>query len=910
MKETGKQNFAFVSYKREDEKWAKWLQQKLENYKLPAVIRKENADMPKYIRPVFRDKTDLGGGVLPERLRDELLCSKFLIVICSPHATKSDWVNREIQTFIDEGRTEQIVPFIVDGTPHAENLLEECFPKALLDLPPEKELLGINVQELGKNVAIVRLVATLQGLRFDTLWQRHRRRLVQQRIVCGVATLFLLLVSLFVWDYNRATYAYFADYVDCYGVPNGVVLLTDEQAERRHRYFLFEYRRVPFGEPRAYSWRVHQVSYVNSALCPQDIDVIEWMDRYPIMQLEYNEETGAVSRINFCNVKGKVLLRHVLSERNGVPATVADFIASREQQGTGFIGASLSNLSMGGMDSEQNKSNIVRFVYERDENGYIVRQTYHSNNDYQLSRSAVSDADGIFGKQYTLDSLGRRIRVDYLGIKGEKVCTQKGIAGFSNEYEPHGNISKTVFFNLQDSLVLNDLRYAMNVCNVDAQGNIIAGLYYGTSGKLCLNNAGYAKWAAKYDERGNEIEACHFDTKGEPCLREGGYSKSTAKYDGRSNRIEVCFFDTEGKPCLCNVGYAKWTAKYDGRSNRIEVCFFDTEGKPCLCNAGCSKWTTKYDERGNEIEVCYFDTEEKACLCNDGYSKWTAKYDERGNEVEKCFFDAEEKPCMSSMGFAKYTRKLDERGNVIEFCNFDTEGKPCLDIYGVAKWTYKYGDRGNLIEECYFDAKGEPCLCNDGYSKWTAEYDERGNEIERCFFDTEGEPCLRDGGYFKYACRCDEKGNMIEFCYFDTKEKPCLSDYGYTGWKIKYDERGNQIERYFFDTEGKPCLNDNGFAKWTSQYDERRNETETCFFDSEGKPCLNNDGIAIKTTTYDVRNRITEICFYDTDRNPVNAKGYFKETRVYDERGNLKETIYIDKDGKQLSEKEMGNKLS
>ena len=40
MKETGKQNFAFVSYKREDEKWAKWLQQKLENYKLPAVIRK------------------------------------------------------------------------------------------------------------------------------------------------------------------------------------------------------------------------------------------------------------------------------------------------------------------------------------------------------------------------------------------------------------------------------------------------------------------------------------------------------------------------------------------------------------------------------------------------------------------------------------------------------------------------------------------------------------------------------------------------------------------------------------------------------------------------------------------------------------------------------------------------------
>ena len=27
--------YAFISYKREDEKWAKWLQNKLEGYRLP-----------------------------------------------------------------------------------------------------------------------------------------------------------------------------------------------------------------------------------------------------------------------------------------------------------------------------------------------------------------------------------------------------------------------------------------------------------------------------------------------------------------------------------------------------------------------------------------------------------------------------------------------------------------------------------------------------------------------------------------------------------------------------------------------------------------------------------------------------------------------------------------------------------
>ena len=32
-------NIAFISYKREDEEWAKWLQKKLEHYKLPTEIR-------------------------------------------------------------------------------------------------------------------------------------------------------------------------------------------------------------------------------------------------------------------------------------------------------------------------------------------------------------------------------------------------------------------------------------------------------------------------------------------------------------------------------------------------------------------------------------------------------------------------------------------------------------------------------------------------------------------------------------------------------------------------------------------------------------------------------------------------------------------------------------------------------
>ena len=377
-------NYAFISYKREDEQWAKWLQKKLEGYKLPAIVRGPHSGLPKYLRPIFRDGTDLSGGILADQLHQELLRSRFLIVICSPNATRSEWVNKEAQTFIDEGRLEQIIPFIVGGTPHSSDPAEECFPKALREIPAEKELLGINVNEVGRSMAFIRLVATMLGVRFDTLWQRHRRDLIRRRIALGCVAALLCLVGLFVWDYNRATYEYYADWVDCYGVPEGVVPLTDEQVSHRTSSYQFEYRRIPFGQPKAYSWRLARVSYVNSALRPKDITNTELKDRFPIQELEYNRQTGIVARVNFCDRMGKVLLRHVLSERDGVTAAVADFVDAQEQRGTGFLGANLSSMSLGQMDQGQQKSNIVRFVYERDARGHIVRQTYHANNDYQI----------------------------------------------------------------------------------------------------------------------------------------------------------------------------------------------------------------------------------------------------------------------------------------------------------------------------------------------------------------------------------------------------------------------------------------------------------------------------------------------------------------------------------------------
>lgn len=205
-----KQNFAFISYNHRDVKWAKWLRRKLEWYRLPSEIHNEFEDS-RYIRPVFRDRDELNSGVLGEELHQRLENSKYLIVVCSPNSAQSEWVNDEVKTFIDMGRLEYIIPFIVEGSLQSyvdandckHPLMGECFPKALRiwnTINPKESLLGIAVTDDGesnKQKAFIRVVSVLLGVSFDTLWQRHKREV--RTMISLVSVICAVVLSLAYW---------------------------------------------------------------------------------------------------------------------------------------------------------------------------------------------------------------------------------------------------------------------------------------------------------------------------------------------------------------------------------------------------------------------------------------------------------------------------------------------------------------------------------------------------------------------------------------------------------------------------------------------------------------------------------------------------------------------------------------
>lgn len=198
--ETTKELFAFISYKREDEKWAKWLQYKLEHYKLPIAKNDGTSKRATKIKTI-RDTTDFSGGNLEEAITNALNQSHYLIVICSPKAAQSQWVCKEVSQFINAGKEKNIIPFIIEGKPNSTDVNTECFPQALRDLSGKREILGININDLGRDAAAVKVVARMFNVFFDTLWQRYEREKRKKRLgaISAILLLFICLLCVSVY---------------------------------------------------------------------------------------------------------------------------------------------------------------------------------------------------------------------------------------------------------------------------------------------------------------------------------------------------------------------------------------------------------------------------------------------------------------------------------------------------------------------------------------------------------------------------------------------------------------------------------------------------------------------------------------------------------------------------------------
>ncbi len=209
----------FISYSRKNEEFAGQLEQALESYKPEKDLK-----VPQRFIEAFRDKEDFTGGNYHKSLLKNLADSSKLIVICSPDARKSQFVNDEIKEFIDIRGTDHIIPVLFSGVPNNEAKTgqedEMSFPEELckaIEMPLAVNYLGFDTKKdkINKGIFIsswYSILADTYDLSRSEMEQREKKRRVRQRkritaISSGILLILSVSLIIAVFSMIRATAA-------------------------------------------------------------------------------------------------------------------------------------------------------------------------------------------------------------------------------------------------------------------------------------------------------------------------------------------------------------------------------------------------------------------------------------------------------------------------------------------------------------------------------------------------------------------------------------------------------------------------------------------------------------------------------------------------------------------------------
>ena len=200
---------AFISYSWTDKAWGDWLARAIETYRTPAALIGQPGafgPVPARLHPLFMDREEQAASAsVGSALETALAESEFLIVLCSPRAAASKWVNHEIAWFKRHRDPARILALIVDGEPGGG--ADECFPRALTHRIDEAlavtevregEPLAADLRDGGdgRRRARLKLAAAMLGVGLDDLVHRdERRRTLRTRLMLGASLALAMVMS-------------------------------------------------------------------------------------------------------------------------------------------------------------------------------------------------------------------------------------------------------------------------------------------------------------------------------------------------------------------------------------------------------------------------------------------------------------------------------------------------------------------------------------------------------------------------------------------------------------------------------------------------------------------------------------------------------------------------------------------
>lgn len=925
---------AFISYRHvdADRRWAKWLIQNLESYRVPKPLVRKG--YPPRIGPLFRDDEEIpASSDLSSQIETALDASDYLIVVCSPDTPKSLWVRREIQRFQETGKGDRILALLIDGEP------SESFPPELSRRAVSQDDGASTTHELvepiasdvrprsdekpsaTKNRALLRIAAGLLGCRFDDLAQRELQRKRNRQRVIGTAAAILITAiaatSIYWWDFTRLKTDYFANVSEQWGVPMGVGPVARESVDRRE--FSYEIRRT---RGNVISMRrvsgmglLVPIGATHTESEPLFKEVTRWDFSY--------DSAGEVDSVELFNKHGKLISKQIWDvDREGATALVLFQDAyGRAQPLAGTIASFSARY-----DSPDSRTAISRNRLQFDDEGRIAARRFES-----VWGAEMHDGRGVYGRTYAYDARGILSSIQNVDRSGDPFEDSDGIAALRRTHDESGTISSVSWLDARGTIATNDLGYASILLAPDSDGNVVRAEYIDTNLQSVLTKQGIASRERKFDSHGNPVEVHFYDREGLPTLYKNSHAKIELDYDSTGELASFRYYDRNGNLAPNADGYAVIAWRYDDQRYIVERAYYDTQGKPIAPDRIVARTEWRYDKNGKQIEETFYAFNGRIVQDERNVARTRWVYDAKGSPIEEAKFDAEDNPIeIRDIDVARIVWEYDDKGYILSQSHFDRHGDPTPwggPLWnGVARVEFEADDQGNMLNVECFDVRGEPVLSRGQYARVRREYDEYSNRLSEEYFDVRGAPILVNGGFAKKRYRYDDAGNMIDESYFGTSGQPAMTGMGYASKQFKYDRQSNLLEEVYFDENNAPTKQVYGFAKVANTYDSRGNEISKLYFDENGSPLeihgmsvgedleilrsvvprnespAGTAGVSRIEKSYDSRNNLTEMEFFSNAGELVNHEdGWARIIRTFDDRDNLTSQAHYSDTGALVS---------
>ena len=194
----------FISYSRKDRDFAVRLENALESYRFPRSLRSVKRNLN-----VFRDESDIVAAEDYHRtIKQELAGSAKLVIVCSPGARASKFVEDEIRRFIENHGEQDIIPVLVRGKANNETTdeNEKAFPEVLCEnrMPLAANFLGWDTHK-GKlhkgpfSSSFYSVLAAIHGIdrrKLEQIDEKVRARRLALTLSIATAIIMILLVAL------------------------------------------------------------------------------------------------------------------------------------------------------------------------------------------------------------------------------------------------------------------------------------------------------------------------------------------------------------------------------------------------------------------------------------------------------------------------------------------------------------------------------------------------------------------------------------------------------------------------------------------------------------------------------------------------------------------------------------------